>query len=199
MDGYLRVKRGAVTILNDLPIEIPDLQPGDEVSKEVIPHSEAASERSIARRAALQALYEIDSAGHEIGTVLNEQMKNYDPPLSRPIMNYMRRLVIGVAQHRQQIDAMLRTYAIEFPLAQIAIIDRTVLRIAVLEFVIMENTPIGVAIDEAVELAKLFGSEASPRFVNGVLGSLADDKEALDKFTAELAEKLQTTDELDDE
>lgn len=184
--------------LNDLPIEIPDLQPGDEVTREVIPHNDAANERSLARRLALQALYEIDSSRHDVGTVINAQMRNYDPPVARPVANYIRRLVLGVIEHSDKIDIILHQYASEFPLAQIAIIDRNILRIAALEFAILGTTPIGVAIDEAVELAKLFGAEGSPRFVNGVLGTLADDKEVLATLTAALAPDDAEWDEDDD-
>ncbi|MBC8171874.1 MAG: transcription antitermination factor NusB [Anaerolineae bacterium] len=186
---------GATVALNDLPIEIPDLQPGDEVIREVVPHNDATNDRSLARRLALQALYEIDSSKHAVGIVMNAQMRNYDPPVARPVANYIRRLVLGVIEHSEKIDVILHQYASEFPLAQIAIIDRNILRIAALEFAILGSTPIGVAIDEAVELAKLFGAEGSPRFVNGVLGTLADDKEVLATLTIAL---VPIPDETDD-
>ena len=67
----------------------------------------------------------------------------------------------------------------EFPLELLAIIDRNILRMAMLEFAVERRTPVGVAIDEAVELSKLFGADNTPSFVNGVLGALADNSELM--------------------
>jgi N utilization substance protein B len=186
--------------LDELPnIELPEIQPGDEVIKEIVPHNEATNERSLARRMALQALYEIDSSRHEAGMVINGQQsgeqnadasERYALPPSRTTLNYMRRLVLGVTEHRDTLDDVLRRYASEFPLSQVAIIDRNILRIAVLEFGVIGTTPVGVAIDEAVELAKLFGAEGTPRFINGVLGSLADDADVMALLPALMPEAL---------
>lgn len=166
---------------DNLPeLELPELQPGDEVIKEIIEHSEATNERSMARRLALQVLYEIDSTQHAVGEVMNAQIVGFDQPVSDHSRAYLRYLVNGVIQYRTMLDDILHRYAPEFPLAQIAIVDRNVLRIAALEFALYGTTPVGVAIDEAVELAKLFGAEGAPRFINGVLGALADDQEVLD-------------------
>lgn len=174
-------------LLSDLPdIELPEIEPGDEVIKETVLHSEATNERSLARRLALQALYEVDSVGHDVGGVMNGQIEQHGH-LSKQASEYMRYLVTGVTEHRALLDAILRHYASEFPLSQIAIVDRNILRIATLEFAFLSSTPIGVAIDEAVELAKLFGAEGSPRFINGVLGALADDQETLDRIAVEFA------------
>ena len=73
----------------------------------------------------------------------------------------------------EELDHFIAEHAPEWPLQQVALIDRNILRIALWEFAVSENIPIKVAINEAVELAKEFGSDSSPRFVNGVLGSLA--------------------------
>jgi N utilization substance protein B len=166
---------------DNLPeLELPELQPGDEVIKEIIPHSEATNDRSMARRLTLQVLYEIDSTQHSVGEVMNAQIVGFDQPVSDHTRAYMRYLVNGVMRYRTVLDDILRRYAPEFPLAQIAIIDRNILRIAALEFALYGITPVGVAIDEAVELAKLFGADGAPRFINGVLGALADDQKMLD-------------------
>jgi N utilization substance protein B len=166
---------------DNLPeLELPELQPGDEVIKEIIEHSEATNERSTARRLALQVLYEIDSTQHPVGEVMNAQVVGVDQPVTDHSRAYLRYLVNGVMQYRIMLDDILHRYAPEFPLAQIAIVDRNILRIAALEFALYGTTPVGVAIDEAVELAKLFGAEGAPRFINGVLGALADDQETLD-------------------
>jgi N utilization substance protein B len=79
--------------------------------------------------------------------------------------------VRGVLKHKDELDELIATYAPEWPIDQMAIIDRNILRIALFEFLIDGGTPPKVAINEAVELAKRFGSDSSRRFVNGVLGT----------------------------
>ena len=83
------------------------------------------------------------------------------------------RLVQGVLQVRGKLDVLIHRYAPEWPLDQIAIVDRNILRIAIYELAVDDSIPIKVAINEAIELAKTFGTESTPRFVNGVLGTLA--------------------------
>ena len=85
---------------------------------------------------------------------------------------YARRLVIGVSTYGDMLDRYIQLHAPEWPLDQVAIVDRNLLRMALYEFTLGE-VPVKVAINEAVELAKTFGSDSSPRFINGVLGSLA--------------------------
>jgi transcription antitermination protein NusB len=183
--------------LTNLPpgFELPDLGPEDEVNSIVVPHREATNERSMARRLALQALYELDSTNHPIGRVIDGQLTNQKSPVSTQTANYLRRLVIGVLEHRDELDRVIQPHAPEWPLNQVAIVDRNILRIAVFEFALLARTPVGVAIDEAVELAKLYGADGSPRFVNGVLGALADDQDQL----AEIARRHASTVEIEDE
>lgn len=126
--------------------------------------------RRQARIAALQALFEIDSVHHLAGIVLQQRLGETDLPDRG--QEFARSIVRGVLSHQEQLDEMIITYAPEWPIDQMAVIDRNILRIALFEFVIDEGTPPKVAINEAVELAKLFGSDSSRRFVNGVLGSL---------------------------
>ena len=83
-------------------------------------------------------------------------------------------LVQGVFKHKAGMDVLIARYAPEWPLEQMAVIDRNILRIAIFEFLASDETPVKVAINEAVELAKTYGSDSAPRFVNGVLGTLAD-------------------------
>ncbi len=120
---------------------------------------------------ALQALYEIDSAQHEPGAVLTQRFAESRLPAEGKA--FARTLVTDILQRREQIDALIHQHAPEWPVDQIANIDRNVLRIAIYEFAVAGITPTRVAINEAIELAKLYGSESAPRFVNGVLGSLA--------------------------
>ena len=127
--------------------------------------------RRRARILALQALYEIDSTQHPVGTVLDQRLT--EDPLPEEGEAFARELLAGVLQHQVALDELIQRYAPEWPVEQMAVIDRNVLRIAIYEFFISKLTPTKVAINEAVELAKLFGSDSAPRFVNGVLGALA--------------------------
>ena len=127
--------------------------------------------RTRARSTALQALYEIDLVGHPLGTVLEFRLE--DASLEERLVEFTRKIVQGVWPMKDELDAFIAEHAPEWPLDQVAIIDRNILRIALWEFAVSGDTPIKVAINEAVELAKNFGSDSSPRFINGVLGSLA--------------------------
>lgn len=129
--------------------------------------------RRQARISALQALYEVDTTNHPVGTVLNYRLE--DDPLTPEGEAFLRLLVTGVLQHREQLDAMIHKYAPAWPVSQIAVVDRNVLRIALFELCGGVDTPPKVAINEAVDLAKTFGSDSSSRFVNGVLGSAIAD------------------------
>jgi N utilization substance protein B len=126
--------------------------------------------RHRARIAALQALYETDCAGHELGPVLEQRLEEVDLPEAGE--QFARELAHGVNTQTAWLDALIGRYAPEWPVEQIAIIDRNVLRLAIYEILLGKETPVKVAINEAVELAKLFGSDSSGRFVNGVLGTL---------------------------
>lgn len=119
----------------------------------------------------MQALYEIDLTEHALGQVLDERLA--DTPLEDRLDEFVRSIVIGIVPLREILDHHLAEHAPEWPIDQISIIDRNLLRIALWEFGVSGDTPVKVAINEAVELAKHFGSDSSPRFVNGVLGSLA--------------------------
>jgi N utilization substance protein B len=126
--------------------------------------------RHRARAAALQALYEIDSTGHSPEVVIEQRLEDDGLPDTGAI--FSRELVRGVKAHQEQLDALIGRYAPEWPVDQIATIDRNVLRISIYEILFCPDTPTKVAINEAVELAKQFGSDSSGRFVNGVLGTL---------------------------
>jgi N utilization substance protein B len=128
--------------------------------------------RTKARSIALQALYEIDLSGHAPGAVLVERFE--ESPMDESLTEFARQIVLGVLEMSDRLDTFIAQHAPEWPLDQVAVIDRNILRIALWEFAIHESTPIKVAINEAIELAKLYGSDSTPRFVNGVLGSLAN-------------------------
>ncbi len=120
----------------------------------------------------MQALYEIDLSGHPYGVVLAERLE--ENPMDESLAGFTSEIVLGVLSMVDRLDSFIAQHAPEWPLEQVAVIDRNILRIALWEFAIHESTPIKVAINEAIELAKLYGSDSTPRFVNGVLGSLAN-------------------------
>ena len=127
--------------------------------------------RTWARGIALQALYEIDLVGHPLGTVIQSRLA--DAAVEERLAKFIQSIVRGVWPMKDELDGFIAEHAPEWPLDQVATIDRNILRIALWEFAVSGDTPIKVAINEAVELAKTYGSDSSPRFINGVLGSLA--------------------------
>jgi N utilization substance protein B len=141
--------------------------------------------RTRARALALQVLYEIDIATtHSPAEVLKARLE--ESPLSDELADFARQIVFGVFPIEHELDQLIAKYAPEWPLEQVAIVDRNILRIAIYELGAQVTTPVGVVIAEAVELAGLFGAEGTPRFVNGVLGALADDLDPIRRmFTPE--------------
>jgi N utilization substance protein B len=127
--------------------------------------------RHKARTIALQALYEIDSAGRKPDAVVERLLAGAD--LSVENSDFARGLVAGTIGHRDEIDGNIRRFAPAWPVDQLATVDRNILRLAIFEILFDNKVPVKVAVSEAVELAKTFGSENSARFVNGVLGSVS--------------------------
>ena len=128
-------------------------------------------ERRKARELALQALYEIDLAGHASDDVMSRFIE--ENTLSPEGAAFSRELLDGVVQNREKIDEQIRHFASAWPLDQIAVVDRNILRLAIYELLHNNKVPVKVAINEAVELAKSFGADSSPRFINGVLSSIS--------------------------
>ena len=127
--------------------------------------------RTRARGIALQALYEIDLTGHPPEEVLSERLA--ENVLDANLVSFIYQIVQGIWPIVHDLDDIIARHAPEWPLDQVATIDRNILRIALWEIALSNQTPLKVAINEAVELGKLYGSDSTPRFVNGVLGSLA--------------------------
>jgi transcription antitermination protein NusB len=125
--------------------------------------------RRQARVIALQALYEIDCTGHKPEQVVKELVEHDSVPAEGA--DFATSLVLGVLQSTKQLDAIITKHAPEWPVDQLALIDRNVLRIALYELQHNDDVPIKVAVNEAIELAKIFGSDTAARFVNGVLGA----------------------------
>lgn len=126
--------------------------------------------RRKARSVALQALYEIDSVEHDPGETLTHLQKELG--LSEDNAKFARELVEGVVRYREKLDDRIHHFAPAWPVEQIALIDRNILRLAIFEILIDNKIPVKVATNEAVELAKKFGSDHSSKFVNGVLGAV---------------------------
>ena len=130
-----------------------------------------AGARRRARALALQILYEINSAGHEVERVASHLLTKEE--LSEENAAFVRELVNGVIQNKEKIDSNIKKFAPAWPIAQIPSIDRNILRLAIFEILFDNKVSIKIAINEAVELAKMFGSDNSPKFINGVLGSVS--------------------------
>jgi transcription antitermination protein NusB len=127
--------------------------------------------RRRARTLALQALYEIDSVSREPETVIARSLTSAE--MTGENSDFMRELVNGTLQHQEEIDKQIKELAPAWPLEQIAIVDRNILRLAIFEIIYDNKVPVNAAVNEAVELAKLFGSESSAKFINGVLGAVS--------------------------
>ncbi len=131
------------------------------------------STRRKARINAMQLLYELDCTQHSLENGLSHLVK--EDKLSKEKSTFVVHIVKGVLDKKKEIDDIIEHFATAFPVEQMAVIDRNILRIAIFEILFNDDTPFKVAIDEAVELSKIFGSNVSPRLVNGVLGSIVDE------------------------
>jgi N utilization substance protein B len=123
------------------------------------------------RAITLQVLYEVDSVGHEAERVITYLIGKED--LSEENKEFIRHLVSGIIQKKEAIDLSIQRFAPAWPLDQMAVIDRSILRLAIFEILFDNRVSVKVAINEAIVLAKHFGSENSPKFINGVLGSIS--------------------------
>ncbi|GAP10841.1 NusB antitermination factor [Bellilinea caldifistulae] len=133
--------------------------------------------RTKARSLALQVLYECDLTNHSPQAAMEERLK--DETLDTNLVKFAYDIINGVFPITRQLDDFIAQHAPEWPLDQVAVIDRNILRIALWEFAVEGCTPVKVAINEAIELAKIFGADSTPRFVNGVLGSLANRQQEI--------------------
>lgn len=130
-----------------------------------------AGVRRRARALALQALYEIDITGHHPGEVVKRLVT--DEELPEDIFTFILDIVTGVVDNKDTLDRRIKEHAPAWPIEQLPVIDRNILRLAIFEILIDNKVPVKVAINEAVELAKTFGADRSSKFVNGVLGSIS--------------------------
>ena len=134
------------------------------------------SNRHLARTIAMQSLFLWDFNGQQekdLTKIVKSIFANFAPKFND--QGFVKRLIMGVMGRQADIDEYITRYATEWPLDQITITDRNILRIGVYELVYDDEIPAKVAINEAIEIAKAFGSESSGKFVNGVLGAIYKD------------------------
>lgn len=167
--------------------EFPEFKQEDIEKTEVIEHAAALTDRSAARRTALQVLYEVDTTDHLFGDVITHRLA--ETPLSKRAERHLRREIKGVIANWEKLNAVIRYYATEWPLEQIAVVDRNILRLALYELGSRPRTPTEVVIKEAIELTDLYGSEGSSRLVHGVLAVFDNaDDETLDHILGVVSE-----------
>jgi transcription antitermination protein NusB len=133
-----------------------------------------ASLRRMARSIALQTLFEADSVKHDAAIVLDRHID--ENSLAEDVANFAKHLVKGVVGNLEKLDHIISSSAPSWPMDQMAKIDKNILRLAIFEILFNNDVPVKAAINEAIELAKSFGSESSSRFVNGVLGTIVQQR-----------------------
>ena len=126
-------------------------------------------QRRRARTIAFQVLCEISTSGHDPDKTLEQLLG--ESRLSEVNTSFTRELINGVVNNRQKIDEYIQRFAPAWPIEQLPVVDKSILRLAIYEVLLDNKVPTKVAINEAVELAKIFGSENSAKFINGVLGA----------------------------
>lgn len=137
--------------------------------------------RHLCRTIALQTLYELDflkfeknAVEKEMPKILERNIKEFGPALEEK-QEFAKTLVNDILKNLSAIDEQIKKYAPQWPLGQITLIDRNILRIGIYEMLFSEETPPRVAINESIEIAKAFGGVASGKFINGVLGAIYED------------------------
>jgi transcription antitermination protein NusB len=132
----------------------------------------AQAKRTKARERAVQALYQIDVAATDLDEALSRFWKSFEP-VEQEVMDLAEALVRGVARHRRELDDAIEAVSANWRLDRMAKVDRNVLRLAAYELLHRPDVPVKVAINEAIELGKKFGSESSGAFINGLLDKMA--------------------------
>ena len=137
------------------------------------------SARSKARKTALDLLYEADIRGTSAVETLKIRDVVEEGPDARPIRDYTRELIFGINDNHRKIDELITTYAQGWDMDRMPAVDRNILRLGIYEILWATSTPDGVAIDEALVLAKELSTEDSAGFIHGVLGRISSIKESL--------------------
>ena len=129
--------------------------------------------RKLAREIAFQALFQMDLSKNDPEVVLTQRLD--DVILSQDNQEYVRTVVQGVNLQISALDAQIGSISKAWEVHRLGYIERSILRLAIYEIVFMDDIPAGVAVNEAVELAKKFGDDQTPRFINGLLGTVVRD------------------------
>jgi N utilization substance protein B len=137
------------------------------------------SARSKARKQALDLLYESDIRGTDLLQTLQSRDVVEEGPDARPIRDYTKELVNGVAENRRKIDELITTYAQGWDMDRLPAVDRNILRLGIFEILWSTEVPISVAIDESLALAKELSSDESSKYIHGVLGRIASIKDTV--------------------
>ena len=137
------------------------------------------SARSKARKQALDLLYESDLRGSDALQLLETRDTPDEGPDARPIREYTRELISGVADNRRKIDELIMTYAQGWDMDRLPAVDRNILRLGIFEILWTTSVPVSVAIDEALNLAKELSSDESSKYIHGVLGRIASLKDSI--------------------
>lgn len=140
-------------------------------------------ERTRARRQALQMLYQREITGDDIARILNDVSYNDEDGVPS---EYSRKIALHTEEHLARIDAEIEGTSENWSLTRMPFVDRNILRLAVYEILFEGDVPDSVVINEAIEMAKLYGGEDSSKFINGVLGRIAE-RHAVDDPAPEAA------------
>jgi N utilization substance protein B len=137
------------------------------------------SARSKARKQALDILYESDIRGVDASSILEQRDVLEEGPDARPIREFTRELITGVTSNKRKIDELITTYAQGWDMDRMAAVDRNIVRLGIFEIVWSEELADGIAIDEAINLAKDLSTEDSATFIHGLLGKISSIKESI--------------------
>ena len=135
-------------------------------------------ERTRARHQALQMLYQNEITGESVDRILED--RTFNPEDGEP-SKFCRTLLTGVQEHQSEIDGDLSEISEHWAVSRMPLVDRNILRLAVYEILYVDDIPDSVSINEAVEMAKMYGGDDSSKFVNGVLGRVAEMRSGSDK------------------
>ena len=146
--------------------------------------------RTLARSQALQLMFQAEANARAVLDVLDGEYALSQGPLD----DYARRLALGADERRPELDAVIAARSRGWSVARMNAVDRNLLRLALYEMLYVDEVDVAVTIDECVELAKAYGTDESSRFVNGILGRVADDLEAGVDVVAAMREQAAADD-----
>lgn len=137
------------------------------------------SARSKARKQALDILYESDIRGATPESILESRAVPEEGPEARPLREFTRELILGVVSNKRKIDELITTYAQGWDMDRLATVDRNILRLAIFEIIWSDDLADGIAIDEALTLARDISTDESSAFIHGLLGKISSIKDSV--------------------